>query len=164
VHERAGELRQVDQLEVPVDGRAQLTAPDPLDLQTELDVGTYVQPRVERRVLEDDDAVRAGTLQRLAVKQDLALGWMIQAGDEVEQRRLAAAGRTDDADELAFIDLDVEVVNGRRVVTAREVPPLDAAYRQKRSSGSRHRLQLQRAPRGNRDHVSLPSPQGDPAP
>jgi hypothetical protein len=51
--------------------------------------------------LEDQDAVRARTLDGIAIDQDLAGGLRMQTGDQVQQRGLAATRGTDDADELA---------------------------------------------------------------
>ena len=53
-----------------------------------------------------------GTLfTTLVADQDLAGGDLLQAGDHAQQRGLAAAGRTDQDDELAVVDGDVHAVD-----------------------------------------------------
>ena len=53
----------------------------------------------------------AGTsLTTLAVEPDLAGARLLQPGDDAQQRRLAAAGRADEDDELAVRDVEVDVV------------------------------------------------------
>ncbi len=46
----------------------------------------------------------------IAADPDLALAWPIEAGDQVEQRRLARTRRSHQAEELAFGHLQVQVV------------------------------------------------------
>ena len=41
-------------------------------------------------------------------KTDVAVGGLVDARDEVEQRRLAGAVRPDHADDLALVDVEVE--------------------------------------------------------
>jgi hypothetical protein len=49
----------------------------------------------------------------LAADLDVARGGRIQAGDEVQQRRLARAGRSHQGEELALIHVQVEVLEHR---------------------------------------------------
>ncbi len=39
-----------------------------------------------------------------------AVGDVLEAGDETQQRRLAAAGRADEDDELAGLDVEIDAV------------------------------------------------------
>ena len=50
------------------------------------------------------------SLTSLAVDADLAAGDRLQPGDGVEQRRLAAAGRADQHEEAALLDLEVDAL------------------------------------------------------
>jgi hypothetical protein len=59
-------------------------------------------------VLEDDRAVGSGLGDRLAVEHDAAGIGPDEAADDVEERRLAAAGVADDRDELAVRDVEVD--------------------------------------------------------
>ena len=45
--------------------------------------------------------------------------WAAETADDVEQRRLAAARRAEDADELALADVEVDVVRDRDLVAVR---------------------------------------------
>src|SRR5882672_2143206 len=55
------------------------------------------------------------------VERHLAARRSQQAADALEQRRLAAAGRPDDADELALADREVDVADRARRALARAV-------------------------------------------
>ena len=77
----------------------------------------------------------------LAVEEDLAGARLLEAGDHAHQRRLAAAGRPEEREELALVDDQRQVVDGdevaealgdvaeldeglrRRIVPRRELPP-----------------------------------------
>ncbi|MEY9720367.1 hypothetical protein ABIA22_002857 [Sinorhizobium fredii] len=70
--------------------------------------------RVERIGLEHhgDAALRWRHLvDPLAVDEHVAAGDLLQPGDHPEQRRLPAAGRPDEDDELALLDVEIDAVN-----------------------------------------------------
>ena len=69
------------------------------ELQRELDVAPHGQPREERGLLEHE----AGAL---GADVDAAGRRLVETGDEVEQRALAAARRAEQADELALRDVE----------------------------------------------------------
>ncbi len=71
-------------------------------LQRQLDVLLRGQPWKERRLLEEQ--------RRLLTDLDRAGGGPVEPGDEVQQRRLAATRRADEADELARGDVERDVV------------------------------------------------------
>ena len=48
--------------------------------------------------------------------QEAPVADLLEAGDASQRGGLAAAGRTDQADELAVVDLEVEVVDGDDVL------------------------------------------------
>ena len=87
-----------------LDARLALAARHAQLLHAEGDVVGDAQPGEERRVLEHDAAIGAGPAHALAADTHLALVGALEAGDEVEQRRLAAPRRADQADELAVVD------------------------------------------------------------
>ncbi len=70
--------------------------------------------RVERVALEDHRDV-AGAGRKLgdvaAADRDRAVGHLLEAGDHPQQRRLSAAGRPDEDEELAAADLERDVVD-----------------------------------------------------
>ena len=89
---------------------------EPHDLERQLDVLLDRPPVEQDRRLEDHPvvAVPAGPLGRLAVDDDLAAGRLGQVADDAQQRRLAAAGRADQRDELARRDRQVDALERRR--------------------------------------------------
>ena len=69
--------------------------------------------RVERVVLEDHGDVailRRIEIDHLVADADLAGGDILEAGHHAQQRRFAAAGRADQRDELAVLDVDIDAV------------------------------------------------------
>src|SRR5580704_7871547 len=80
---------------------------DTADRQTERRVLPDAEPRKQRGLLKYQTALRRGTLDRVAKKPNLATGRLFETGDQVEQGRLAAAGGTEQHDELAGRDIEV---------------------------------------------------------
>ena len=78
-------------------------------LEAEGDVAQHVGPRQQREILEHERALGAGAVDRLAFDQDLAGIARDQAGDDLEQRGLAAAARTEQGRELALGERQVDV-------------------------------------------------------
>lgn len=70
-------------------------------LEPEFDVPEDVQPRKERWFLEYHQPVGTGSPNNLSVSQNLPFRIVVQTGHQIEQRRFAATGRPDDADELS---------------------------------------------------------------
>ena len=70
--------------------------------------------RLEHRV--DRPAVRRHGDQVLAVEQDLTTRRLLEAGDHPQRRGLAAAGRSEQREELAGLDAQLDVVDGDDVV------------------------------------------------
>src|SRR3954471_1756922 len=86
------------------------------------------EPGEKRIGLEHHAAVGAGALDRLAVEQHAAGGRRIEPGDDAQQRRLAAARRAEDADEVVVLHLEVGALEGARRRPAPH-PRKYAAYR-----------------------------------
>ena len=63
--------------------------------------------------LEDDAALEARPGDLAAGHEDVAGARLLEAGEDVEDRRLAAARVADDADELAAADAEVDVLEHR---------------------------------------------------
>ena len=85
-----------------------------LDLERKLDVLAQVPPGQEVRVLEHHPDLRGSRPDdRAAVEQDLAAGQGVQPRHRPEQRRLPAAARPENADQLAGRDVEREVVRVR---------------------------------------------------
>ena len=51
----------------------------------------------------------------LAVEHDAAGGRLVEAGEHAQQRRLAAAGGTEQREELALVDDQRQIVDGDEV-------------------------------------------------
>jgi hypothetical protein len=104
-----------------VGDRLHLGARQPPLARAEADVLAHRHPGEQRVVLEHHAAVAAGAADALAVDEDLAAGWLLEAGDDAQHSGLAAAGSADQTDELALRDgridaaerFDLAVANGK---------------------------------------------------
>src|SRR5690606_31134899 len=107
-----GEIDPLERLRYALTNLAPL---DSLRLQTERDVLEDIQMGHERVALEDHP--EAAPLRRKAchiatVHHDAAGGRALEAGDHPKRRRLPAAAGTEQAEELAALDIQEEVVDG----------------------------------------------------
>ncbi len=103
---RGAKALQSDQLQVVHRHLAPLGVLQPgLELQSEQQVVHHVEPREQRVFLEHHHPVSAGPAHRHAIGEDPARVGPLQPGDDVQQRRLAAARRANQADELALVHL-----------------------------------------------------------
>ncbi len=96
-----GELRQTHRLEVLVRALPALRRGHPLEPQAVLQVVADGEPAEGGVGLEDHAAVAADVRHRLAVEEDLARGGRQEAGDGLQDRRLAAARGAEEDDDLA---------------------------------------------------------------
>ena len=78
---------------------------DVLHLHAELDVAANRQPGKQAEFLKDQDAIGPRPAHRRAIDQNLSRSLRLQTGDQVQQRGLAASGRTDDAEKLSRASL-----------------------------------------------------------
>src|SRR5439155_25649181 len=107
-------------------------------LEAEGDVLRDIEPRDQRRVLKHHAALGAGAAHAPALDEDLASVGLLEAGDEIEQRRLATARGADEAHELAAIDAQADVVHGGGQAACRRAETFgDAAYVDHGSVGSK---------------------------
>ena len=115
---------QPDEGEHAIDRRPDLLARRAGDLERE---GHVLPDRLRRQqleVLEDDPdlAAHLGDLaarqpgEVLAVEDDRAAGRELVADEQLDERRLAGAGRADEEDEVAFGDDQVDVAQGELAV------------------------------------------------
>ena len=93
------------------------------------------QPREQRRLLEH---------QRRAARRRrrVPAGRLVEPGDEVEERRLAAARGADQAHELARRDVEVDVVEGGRPASAPDAERPSSPPRSETAALERHRLAI----------------------
>ena len=108
---QALEPDDVEELEHPL---AALAARHPLQLQPERDVVVDRHVREERVLLEDHvdrPAVRRDGGDVLPLQDDATLVGHLEAGDHPERRRLPAAARAEQREELSVSDRDVDVAH-----------------------------------------------------
>ena len=118
------EAHEPDQLEEAL-ARSELSGRNRfIMLERKQHVVEHARPRQQRRRLEDDAGLGARLAHRLAVDRDAARGRRDEAGDEPQQRRLAAARRPDEADELVAADRERDVGQRCHAITSRETKML----------------------------------------
>ena len=135
----AGELGEAHLLEQRVGDPPPLVLRDVLERRPELDVLAHAQPREQRVALEDHPAVGPRPLHRAIAELDRPRGRADEARHDVEQRRLAAAGRAHDAGEVPVGDLDGHVVERPQLAAPGveghgDAPRGDRAHRPTRSA------------------------------
>ena len=112
--------------------------------QAERQVLAHRHVRVERVGLEhhgDAALARRHVVDELAVDQKLAVRDRFQSRDHAQRRRLAAAGRADEDDELAVGDVEIDAADGRlTAVDLDEVAQADGSHRSERASPHRSRF------------------------
>jgi hypothetical protein len=90
----------------------------------------------ELEELEDDadvgaapasEFVLAHVVDRLTSDEDLAAGRAVDAGDQVKQSGFPGAGGTDDADELALVDVERDLLEDGDVLGAGAIGPAHVA-------------------------------------
>ena len=86
--------------------------------QPEHDVPADGQPGEERVLLKDHPAFRTGSDDRFAVQQNFPGSRRLESGQNADQRRLSAAGGTDDREELPLMDLKRNIFQDNLVFSA----------------------------------------------
>ena len=97
-----------------VDARGDVGARHPHVLEAEGKVLADTHVRVERVGLEDHREAALGfrdAVDAAALDQDVAGSRVVEAGDQAQQGGFAAAGGSDEDDELAIGDLQVDAVD-----------------------------------------------------
>jgi hypothetical protein len=77
--------------------------------------------RIERVVLEDHGEIavlRCDVVHDTVADVDLTAARFLQPGDDAQRGRLAAARRPEQNEELAVVDLQVQIVKGRELAEA----------------------------------------------
>ena len=133
LHLAAGELTRPpplvaghpNQVQRPLDPLLDLVGCHPVDAQTEGDVLEHVEMREQRRALEDHvhrPAVRVDMGHLLPADGDRPLRRLDEAGDHPQQSGLSAPRWTEEGDELAGGDLEVDAAQ-HLVATERVAHP-----------------------------------------
>ena len=68
-------------------------------------------------LLEHHHAVASGAGDVFAIRQNLSTVRLVEAGDEVQKRGLAAAAGADEADEFPFANFHAHIVEGENLAT-----------------------------------------------
>src|SRR5260370_18894807 len=76
----------------------------PTELERQLDVARGGEPGQKGSLLEDE--------RQVTVDVGPAARWLLESGEEVEQRALAGARGADHANELASLDLEAHTLQG----------------------------------------------------
>jgi len=118
VRQLRAEAVESDELDELRRNRLPLGLALPLNLETDRDVGEDRAPREQRRVLEDQRAVRARPRYDVAGDGDRARRGLRDPVDEVQQAALAAAAGPDDRNELALGDRQRKVRDRNERFTA----------------------------------------------
>src|SRR6188508_1703987 len=82
------------------------------EFQSEEHIPENREPRKERRLLKHHQPVWPGLVDWLAVGLDGATIRMVKSGNNIQQRRFAAAARPDQTDELSLCNAERHVVEG----------------------------------------------------
>jgi hypothetical protein len=141
----AGEVAELDEVEHLARAPLTLARGHAEDFQRQLHVRLDRSPVEQHRGLEDHPVVAVDPcpLCRLAVHLDAPARRLREVADQPQEGALSAAGRADEADELAGADGEIDVFEGDRRTTA-DVEPLpdarDLDHRGglRRSLGCRH--------------------------
>jgi hypothetical protein len=105
-------------------------------LHAENDVAEGAHPRHQAGRLEDHGAVGAGAVDLAVADDHAAVGDLVETGEHGQDGRFAAAGVADQADELALLDVQVEIDDGLERLAVRvrvelgEVEDFDVAHRE----------------------------------
>src|SRR6516162_3574794 len=110
----AGKLRRIavleagqpDQIDEGLRPLPAFVAREPHALQAVEDVGAHRLPRKQREMLKDDAAIGTRRADQLALDENLAGFRGEKAADEIEQRRLAAAGGSEQRDEFTPVHVE----------------------------------------------------------
>ncbi|MCY1294112.1 hypothetical protein D9M70_433940 [compost metagenome] len=114
VGEAVRQVLELDQPEHLLHPCVDLRLVSACDLEAEGNVVMHVHVRKQRIGLKHHADVALVGFQRplvLAVDHDRAGGGCLEAGDHAQDGRLAAAGRTQEGDEFALLDVHVEIVH-----------------------------------------------------
>jgi len=110
-----GEFCQPDPLEFFVGAGAALRARHTAQTRPEFDVLAHRQPRHQRRgLLEHHSPIGAGPGHGPTIDLDRSGARRGETSDQLQQRRLAATARTDEAEKCPGGDVDVDVVEHRQ--------------------------------------------------
>src|SRR5258706_6930795 len=87
-------------------------------LKTKLDVFRHCEPGEKPAILKNDHPFRAGPLNDMAVKHNLPGIRRLKPRHQVKQRGFPASGRTHQAEKLALLNIESDVLEGPHAARA----------------------------------------------
>ena len=124
--ERVGDLAESEARDHLVDARRDAIGGQVEDVRVQLEVLAHRQLAVEREALRHEADPLAGLdvarVDRTAEEQRLAVAARQQAGQHLHRGGLAAAVRAQEAEDLAALDAEADVVDGGEVAEAAREP------------------------------------------
>src|SRR5207248_4389748 len=137
-----------DQLQGLIDA-ARVRPKESARLQTERNIPANGPPRIQGRVLENQDARRIGTLDRPIIDQELTGARCVESRNQAQQGRFPAAAWSKQRHELAARELQADAVQHRQGLSTQLKTVADLADTQGRAAravlrGSRQRLRVAR--------------------
>src|SRR5260370_4527590 len=118
--------REMHQAQIVTCLRLPLRPANALHLHSELDVLADGEPGEKAQFLENQDAVGARPLDRLAVNQYLTRSLCMQSGNQMQEGGLAASRGPHDAEKLARPNLEIDVIKRQKPLPA--LGPATRAY------------------------------------
>ena len=103
---------QPDQIDKLGDQALAFGLRNPAQLEAVADVAGHRAPRQDRMFLKHHAAIGPRPMDRRPVDLHLAFAVRQQAGENIQQGRLAAAAGPDHGDEFPLLDLEVDIVKG----------------------------------------------------
>src|SRR5262245_19198113 len=137
---RLRELLELDEAQLLEGDLLALGLADALHLEPEGDVAKRGAPGKElRKILEHDAAVGALAADGLTADPDFAAGRLKESCDDIEQRGLAAARGTNEAEELRLLHVEADAIDtghtpGRRVVDEGDIADFNVRHRRSGST------------------------------
>ena len=114
----------------------------PLRAQGKADILAHAVVRIEAVALEHHgDAARAGrnVVDEIAADHEVAAGLLLEPADDAQERRLAAAGRSQQHHELAVRHRERDAVDGRHLAEfLDDIPGQNRSHRTSRKFQNRH--------------------------
>ena len=101
----------------------------PLRLDGEGNIAQHAHPGHQGVALKHHAAVEAGAAHLATVHEGVARRGFFESGQHIEDGGLAAAGVADDANELALVDVEVDVLEYRRIGPAAALRRIDLLQR-----------------------------------
>ncbi len=104
-----------------------LLSRDTAHLECQLHILLDGQPGEQRKGLEHNGGMGIHACKHIIAIQHHARGGLVQAGNDAQERALAAAGRTDEGDELSLLHAQVDILHGGKPALTAPIHLIDAA-------------------------------------